>query len=441
MAYTQCALVLGAALALLAGGCDDAATPAAPRIPQPPVRGDVELGPTADRIDLELPTFSDPTTVDNPLNPLSEIPSALVLGRVDGEPLRIEITLLPETRTIEWEGRSVETLVSQFVAYRGGRILEVAVDLYAQADDGAVWYFGEDVFNYADDGHIADMEGAWLAGRDGPAGMITPADPQVGDVYRSENVPGLVFEESTVLSVDDTVEGPRGPVDGAYTIDEHHYPGGAEEKTFAPGYGEFFTGAGGDFEQTALAVPIDALPGPPPVRLAEIAAGAAGIYDAEASARMPALRSRIERVRADWDAYARVEPPRLLAGQMNRAVAQLERAAREGGRLAARRAAVEVAVAALDLELRHRPPAVIDRARFDLQLAELEIDAAARDADAVRADAANLDWLRDRIVAGLDEGVRQQLDADLLRLIAAGSEEDYAAAGAAAARLRALTRS
>ena len=34
--------------------------------------------------------------------------------------------------------------------------------------------------------------------------------------------------------------------------------GGTEEKTFAPGYGEFYTAGGGDVEALALAVPTDA---------------------------------------------------------------------------------------------------------------------------------------------------------------------------------------
>jgi hypothetical protein len=42
--------------------------------------------------------------------------------------------------------------------------------------------------------------------------MIMPAHPKVGDVYRSENIPGLVFEQATVRSVTATVDGPRGPV-------------------------------------------------------------------------------------------------------------------------------------------------------------------------------------------------------------------------------------
>jgi hypothetical protein len=93
----------------------------------------------------------------------------------------------------------VPNRIHQYVAYSGGRILEVALDWYAQADDGSVWYFGEDVFNY-EDGVVADTHGTWLAGRDGPPGMIMPANPAGDQVYRPENIPGLVFEEVTVKS-------------------------------------------------------------------------------------------------------------------------------------------------------------------------------------------------------------------------------------------------
>jgi hypothetical protein len=52
------------------------------------------------------------------------------------------------------------------LAYLDGTITEVAIDRYAQADDGSVWYFGEDVIDYVG-GAAAFTEGTWLAGRDG----------------------------------------------------------------------------------------------------------------------------------------------------------------------------------------------------------------------------------------------------------------------------------
>jgi hypothetical protein len=125
------------------------------------------LAPDDRRVDLVAPPFTNPTNITNPLFPISELRSAILNGHVDGKPLKIETTLLPDTRIIEWSpGQCVRTLVSQFVAYQGGQIKEVALDHYAQADDGSVWYLGEDVFNY-EHGLVADTGGTWLAGRRG----------------------------------------------------------------------------------------------------------------------------------------------------------------------------------------------------------------------------------------------------------------------------------
>ena len=88
--------------------------------------------------------------------------------------------------------------------------------------------------------------------------MIMPADPQVGDVYRPENAPGFVFEEVTVTSVTEELDGPLGPIEGGLLASELHMDGSTEDKFFAPGYGEFSTSGGGDVEALALAVPTDA---------------------------------------------------------------------------------------------------------------------------------------------------------------------------------------
>jgi hypothetical protein len=199
-------------------GCSDdsrraSTTGTRPETIRQPIVRDLPVASSTERVDLASPSFSDPTDVSNPLFPVSNQASVLLLGRVDGKPFRTEVTLLPETRIIEWQGQQVETLVSQYVAYLGGRIHEVAYDFYAQDDAGAVWYFGEDVFNFKN-GAIADTHGTWIAGKDGPAAMIMPSDPQAADVYRPENIPGFVFEEVTVKATDQTLQGPLGPVDG-----------------------------------------------------------------------------------------------------------------------------------------------------------------------------------------------------------------------------------
>ena len=87
--------------------------------------------------------------ITNPLFPISELHSAVLAGggrRPSGPRSRS----CPRPRSSSGNGQPVETLVSQYVAYGDGRIHEVALDWYAQADDGSVWYFGEDVFNYED---------------------------------------------------------------------------------------------------------------------------------------------------------------------------------------------------------------------------------------------------------------------------------------------------
>jgi hypothetical protein len=74
--------------------------------------------PEDKRVDLARPSFSDPTSITNPLFPVSRQESVLMVGRVDGKAFRTEVTLLPDTRIIEWQGQQVETLVSQGVCTR-----------------------------------------------------------------------------------------------------------------------------------------------------------------------------------------------------------------------------------------------------------------------------------------------------------------------------------
>lgn len=45
----------------------EAASPAT--IPQPAMKGDLTLAPESERVDLEMPTFSDPTNITNPCSP------------------------------------------------------------------------------------------------------------------------------------------------------------------------------------------------------------------------------------------------------------------------------------------------------------------------------------------------------------------------------------
>lgn len=416
--------------AVFVGGCSSAT------IPQPDV-GDLPVAPDSARVDLAMPTFSNPTDVTNPLFPISSQESVLLVGEVDGEPFRTEVTLLPETRIIDWAGTQVEVLVSQYVAFLGGRIHEVAYDFYAQADDGSVWYFGEDVFNFAD-GAISNTHGTWLAGRDGPAAMIMPANPEVGDVYRPENIPGLVFEEVTIQQVGQTLDGPFGPIEGGIVVRELHMDGATEDKTFAPAYGEFYTSDGVDTEALAMAVPTDAASEAVPESLATIAEGGAAVFEAVDAESWDAASADADEMAAAWADYAAGDVPLLVEPLMEEALDALQHAIADEDPAAARQAAIDVARLSLDLQLRYRPVSEVDAARFDLWLAQLQVDAAAEDDANVNGDLLTLDYVRDRILHTLDASVASDLNGGLEELQSAVNEGDLEAAADVAQSLRDL---
>ncbi len=415
----------------------------AARIPQPTARhlaaaglGRLPIAPKGKRVDLVAPRFSNSTNVTNPLFPISRLHSAILNGVVGGKTFRVETTLLPDTRIIEWsKGKCVKTLVSQYVAYLGGRIEEVALDFYAQADDGSVWYFGEDVYNYVD-GVVADTSGTWLAGKEGPTAMIMPGAPEFGDVHRPENIPGLVFEEVAVKTIGTTVNGPRGPVKGALVGRELHDDGTFSDKVFAPGYGEFFTAHEGDVEALALAVPAAALDGPLPSALARLLSDANAIFDSAPLKRWNAASATVRRMTTAWDAQrARGVPPRLVA-PTSASLRSLSRAVGSRSVAKTRNAALDVAQAALDLELSYLPPAAIDRARFDLWLRQLLVDAVAGERAAVSGDLATLEWIRDRIAHTMDSVAVTRIDTHLEKIRDHVVDRDLAGVSRTAETLR-----
>jgi hypothetical protein len=383
--------------------------------------------PLSARVDLAEPVFSDPTAVTNPLFPAAEIDQVVLVGTEAGEPLRVEVTRLPEPKTIEWDGQTIDVLAVQYLAHVDGRIHEVAIDWYGQADDGSVWYFGEDVFNY-EDGVVADTDGTWLAGRDGPPAMIMPASPQVGDVYRPENAIGLVFEEVTVISVGDTVEGPRGPIDGAITVDELHMDMAHEEKTFAPGYGEFLTGAGSDLEAVALAVPTDARSGTPPPELLSLASGAATALRAAADDDWASASAALDAIDAAWNAVRTGDLPPRLEAQMSDALAALSTSVDARAATEARQATIDARQAAIDLELQYRRLAEVELARIGLCANQLVLDADRDDVGAVLGHVTTLERMRDRSAHHLDEADAGALDDALVELRAAAGAENLDAA-------------
>ena len=111
--------------------------------------------------------------------------------------------------------------------------------------------------------------------------------------------------------------GPRGPISGAIVTDELHLDGSPEAKVFAPGYGEFSTGSGGDLEAVALAVPADALPGQPPsLQLDTLGTAAAGILGSAHSRDWKGVRATLGRMRAAWSTVRGDGAPRMVAARL-----------------------------------------------------------------------------------------------------------------------------
>ena len=393
--------------------------------------------PTGRRVDLERPTFTSPTEITNPLFPISELESVVLLGEVDGRPFRSETTLLPGTRTVTVDGQRIEVLISQYTAYLDGRIDEVALDRYAQADDGSVWYLGEDVFDYRR-GTVAMTEGTWLAGRDGPPAMIMPGGPRVGDVFRAENITGVVFEEITVGALGRTVRGPRGPVRNAVVMQELHLDGSTSDKVFAPGYGEFDTSSGGDVEALALAVPTDAIDAPVPVDLRRMSTSAWGVLEnvrlSDWEAAVPTSR-RMDQLWADLRA---TDYPSRVAETMDRELRALRRSVAAQRAHATSQAAVDVAQSALDLELLYRGDVEADR--FHLHTQQLRVNAAARDRAGVTGEVAVLEWIRDRLAASMRSDRLADLDTRLTAMRASAAAGDLRATADLAARAAAWLR-
>lgn len=394
----------------------------------------IPVAPESARVDLVTPVFSNPTNVTNPLFPYSQTDQIILLGSVDGQPFHVVYTLLPTTRKIDWNGQQVETIIVQYVAQVNGQIEEYALDWYAQADDGSVWYLGEDVYDYKD-GVVFSTAGTWLTERDGPMAMIMPANPQVGDVYRVETIPGIAFEEITVKDVNVTVQGPKGPINGAMVAEQLHMDGSYSNKTFVPGYGEFVTITGTELEALALAVPLDSLPGPTPPELDTLTNGASSIVDMAQAGDWASASTTLDAMVTAWNTYQTGNLPIMLKSQMSTALNTLIGAVNAQQTIEARLAALSTAQAALDLQLQYRSPAEIDLARFKFLAQQVMVDVERDEPGFVKSDVVLLGLIRDRIAHTLNATDVDNLNALLDELQTTAKAEDLQASAETAAKL------
>ena len=188
-------------LAVLAAGCGGNEKPALPQ--------------GSDPFKLDPAEFS--SQIDNPFFPMR--PGSIWVYKekdVDGSLQRVEVTVTGRTKTIMGiEARVVHDLVTV-----GGKVKEDTLDWYAQDKAGNLWYLGEDTKEY-EDGKVSSTAGSWEAGVDGAlAGILLPADPQVGMTYRQEYYKGEAEDRAKVVSVDEHASVPYGTFDGVLKTED-----------------------------------------------------------------------------------------------------------------------------------------------------------------------------------------------------------------------------
>jgi hypothetical protein len=268
-----------------------------------------------------------------------------------------------------------------------------------------------------------------------PAALIMPAHPRVGDVYRPENVPEVVFEEVRVDKVDMSVPGPSGNISGAMEVNELHMDGTREGKIFAPGYGEFSTGVpGGDLEAVSLASPTDRRPDPAPAEFGALSAAVRAVFEATAGSDAEHAKQAATTLDQAWSAALTKGVPWQSQSQMKRDMGELATAVDVKDWKSARSAALRVAQNELDLRLLYQRVIDVDLARMALWADELPIDVAADDAGAVLADVAALERIWERTRHGVDSA--GALDAALQQLRKVADAEDLTAVDGVAAALK-----
>ena len=203
-------------------------------IPFNAVRAEVPSGP---------PKFGNPLNIDNAFFPFQPGRLKVFTGSDHGTKTGAIDDYLTATRTFRLNGKKVACRILVEEAYEDAELVERSFNYFAQADDGTVYYFGEVVDNY-ENGVIVNHDGSWLVGVVTPLGALPiptvfmPANPELGDVFKPEDLFPIVDETAEVVGVDLDVLVPAGKYKGAIAVEEStRLAPGTELKWYAPGVG------------------------------------------------------------------------------------------------------------------------------------------------------------------------------------------------------------
>lgn len=134
--------------------------------------------------------------VDHPYFPL--VPGSRWTYEERGARVEIvTVTVTSETREVD----GVTCIVVLDEVTIDGKLVERTFDWYAQDELGNVWYFGEDSETILDD-VVVSHKGSWETGVNGAqAGLIMPANPEIGLTYRQEYRKGVAEDLARVIEL------------------------------------------------------------------------------------------------------------------------------------------------------------------------------------------------------------------------------------------------
>ncbi|HXV46333.1 MAG TPA: hypothetical protein VD736_06640 [Nitrososphaera sp.] len=157
-------------------------------------------------------------------------------GEEDREEVQLILTVLSETKVVD----GIETRIVEERESVDGELVEISRNFFAICTEtGDVFYFGEEVVDY-EDGKIVGHEGEWEAGVDeARAGLIVPANPEVGMKYYQEIAPGVAEDRAEIISLNEVVNTPAGRFNKVLQVEESNPLEGNEKeyKFHAPGIG------------------------------------------------------------------------------------------------------------------------------------------------------------------------------------------------------------
>jgi len=175
-------------------------------------------------------------TIDNSYFPLTPGTAFHYEGRSGKTPQTDDMVVTHRTRKV----LGVTCTVVRDTVSEHGRPIERTFDWYAQDKRGNVWYMGEDSLELKN-GHFVRASDSWEGGvNGGKPGIIMPAHPKAGEVYRQEYYPpGGALDQARVLGHAASITVPDGAFERSLvTLEWSPVEPQLEKKYYVAGIGE-----------------------------------------------------------------------------------------------------------------------------------------------------------------------------------------------------------